>query len=413
MRSACKASCQVVARCTRGMAGSVSTASASDAPWAGHATPAGTAVWAAHSERASRGLFRSHSVHYSGVDSPPGSLTVSSLGIGTYLGGGDAETDELVTSAVIRTVAVHRWNVIDTAANYRWGRAEVAVGAALRALRTLGGAAREQLFVSTKAGYPPEGLLERLLSEGAISPADVAGGAHSMHPAYLQASLNGSLAALGLATVDLLYIHNPAESQLRQIGRSAFMERLRAAFEWCERARAVGSIKAYGLATWTCFRVPPSDPQHLSLQSIVELAEEVGGTDHGFRYIQLPVSVGMPESWEQPWQVLRPAGATRHVTVIQAAAELGIGVFGSGPLMEGELLKGRALAEAAAMAPHLRGIEGTGPRLLQLARSTPGLLATLVGHKTPANVEANGALSKVAPLSEAEFQATVQHLQDL
>lgn len=66
MRSACKASCQVVARCTRGMTGSASTASASDAPWAGHATPAGTAVWAAHSERASRGLFRSHSVHYSG-----------------------------------------------------------------------------------------------------------------------------------------------------------------------------------------------------------------------------------------------------------------------------------------------------------------------------------------------------------
>ncbi len=35
-----------------------------------------------------------------------------------------------------------------------------AVGAALRALRTLGGAAREQLFVSTKAGYPP-GWLHR------------------------------------------------------------------------------------------------------------------------------------------------------------------------------------------------------------------------------------------------------------
>lgn len=32
------------------------------------------------------------------------------------------------------------------------------------------------------------------------------------------------------------------------------LQRLRAAFEWCERARAAGSIKAYGLATWTCFR---------------------------------------------------------------------------------------------------------------------------------------------------------------
>lgn len=46
--------------------------------------------------------------------------------------------------------------------------------------------------------------------------------------------------------------------------------------------------------------------------------------------------------------------------------------------------------------PTCRRTQGTGPRLLHLARSTPGLLASLVGHKSPTNVEANGALSKVA-----------------
>lgn len=406
MRTACKTSCRVAAGCTRILAGSA----AADAPWPGHATAAGTAAWAAESKSATVDLFRMHAVHYSGVDSPPGSLTLSSLGVGTYLGGSDAETDELVTSAVIRTVAGHRWNVIDTAANYRWGRAEVSVGRALRALRALGGATRDQLFVSTKAGYPPDGLLERLLAEGAVSPADVVGGVHSMHSAFLQASLNHSLASLGLAAVDLLYLHNPAESQLAQLGGRAFLERLRAAFEWCERARAAGSIKAYGLATWSCFRVPPTDPGHLSLQSVVALAVQAGGPDHGLRYIQLPVSAGMPESWTEPWQAVHRNGATRHVTLMQAAAELGIGVFGSGPLMEADLLKDEALAEAAAAAPHLRDIEGAGPRLLQLARSTPGLLASLVGHKSPTNVEANGALSKVAPLSEAEFRAVFHAL---
>lgn len=39
-----------------------------------------------------------------------------------------------------------------------------------------------------------------------------------------QASLERSLESLGLATVDLFYIHNPAESQLRQLGRAAFMQ---------------------------------------------------------------------------------------------------------------------------------------------------------------------------------------------
>lgn len=68
-----------------------------------------------------------------------------------------------------------------------------AVGEALRALRAGGAVEREQLFVSTKAGFPRAGLLERVLQGGGITAADVAGGSHCMHPAYLQASLDGSL----------------------------------------------------------------------------------------------------------------------------------------------------------------------------------------------------------------------------
>lgn len=45
-----------------------------------------------------------------------------------------------------------------------------------------------------------------------------------MHPACLEASLGRSLESLGLEAVDLLYIHNAAESQLRAVGRPAFMQ---------------------------------------------------------------------------------------------------------------------------------------------------------------------------------------------
>jgi hypothetical protein len=82
--------------------------------------------------------------------------------------------------------------------------------------------------------------------------------------------------------VDLLYLHNPGEAQLAQIGPEAFMQRLHAAFEFCEQARAAGKIKAYGLATWSSFRVAPGHRNYLALQSIADLAEEVGGQDHGF-----------------------------------------------------------------------------------------------------------------------------------
>jgi hypothetical protein len=101
---------------------------------------------------------------------------------------------------------------------------------------------------------PADGLLERLLAADEVAPADVAGGVHSMAPPFLAASLARSLSELGLASVDLLYLHNPAESQLAALGRDAFMARLRAAFGFCEEARRAGRIRAYGIASWSCFR---------------------------------------------------------------------------------------------------------------------------------------------------------------
>lgn len=68
-------------------------------PWLGHATAAGTASFAARSAAAPQ-HFRRHPVGYSGLDGQPGSLTLSSLGMGTYLGGADEATDARVAAAV-------------------------------------------------------------------------------------------------------------------------------------------------------------------------------------------------------------------------------------------------------------------------------------------------------------------------
>lgn len=41
------------------------------------------------------------------------------------------------------------------------------------------------------------------------------------------------------------------------------------------------------------------------------------------RYIQLPISAGMPEAWLQPWQELRDgSGGVRQATTLEAAAEV-------------------------------------------------------------------------------------------
>ena len=73
-------------------------------------------------------------------------------------------------------------------------------------------------------------------------------------------------------------------------------------------------------------RVPPTD-EHLSLLELVQLAERVGGSNHGFTYIQLPVSAGMPEAWSQTWQMVERSGsggvAAERVTLLQAAQQVG------------------------------------------------------------------------------------------
>ena len=46
----------------------------------------------------------------------------------------------------------------------------------------------------------------------------------------------------------------------------------------------------------------------------------------------------MMEAAQRPWQPVTSGDETRQYTVLQAAAELGVGVFASGPLGESTLL---------------------------------------------------------------------------
>ena len=72
--------------------------------------------------------------------------------------------------------------------------------------------------------------------------------------------------------------------QLNALGQQAFTNLVREAFEWAEGARKRGLIRAYGLATWDCFRKAPRSAGYVSLLSLVQLAQQVGGPDHGLRY---------------------------------------------------------------------------------------------------------------------------------
>lgn len=80
------------------------------------------------------------------------------------------------------------------------------------------------------------------------------------------------------------------------------MDKLAKSFEFMEEKVASGEIGYYGMATWLCFRAKPEEEKiYLNLQKTLELAEAIGGKKHGFRFIQAPINVVMPEALVEPW----------------------------------------------------------------------------------------------------------------
>ena len=101
-----------------------------------------------------------------------------------------------------------------------------------------------------------------------------------------------------------MYIHNAYESQAVTLGsQELFFEKLKSAFEFYEQKRQEGHLQYYGMATWLCFRAKiEEDKIYLSLQKCIELAERIGGKDkHGFKFIQAPMGVAMPEAFAEKW----------------------------------------------------------------------------------------------------------------
>jgi aryl-alcohol dehydrogenase-like predicted oxidoreductase len=295
-------------------------------------------------------------------------FTVSSVGIGSYLGPPDDARDESYTAAM-RAALAGGINFIDTSLNYRQQRSERAIG------RAIAGVPRDSYVVCTKAGY----LVPGAAPLDVLPPAEVAGGQHCLATVFLRDQLARSLANLGVEHVDVFYLHNP-ETQLAHVGEDEFYARCRGAFACCEERAAAGQLTYYGAATWGGFR-----EGKLSLERLAAIAREVAGDGHRFRFIQLPLNLAMPEA------------LTRGV--LADAAALGITVVASASLLQARLAQGLP-AELAAKFP---GLTTDAQRALQFTRSTPGIAVALVGMGQVAHVEENLALRDVSPLSEAEF----------
>lgn len=329
--------------------------------------------------------------------------TAASLGLGTYLGGESPTVDASYAEAA-RTFHALGGKVFDTAANYRKGRSERALGAAFAGLP------RDEFFVSTKAGYLPMGDPEHeesarawferaLLQPGILSAEDVIDGCHAMTPRYLDHQLEISRAALGVSCVDLFHLHNP-EQQRPQLGPARFEETLMRAFEACERFVSEGRIKSYGVATWNGFRVEPHRPDHLSLERLLALAVQVGGPFHHFRWVQLPLNLALPEALLAPTQHFDG----KRMSFLHAAHIAGIHVQTSASIMQARILD-QLKAQWDELSPTFPECNTPAQMALQFTRSCPGVTVALCGMGHVDHVRENAAVMSLPPVAFEALQA--------
>jgi aryl-alcohol dehydrogenase-like predicted oxidoreductase len=330
-------------------------------------------------------------------------LALSSIGIGTYLGNPNDATDEGYKNAVVRA-AQSGVNVIDSAANYRFQRSERSIGAALKILINELGFARDEFLICTKGGYlpfdgaPPSNVRsyveETFIKPGIATFDDIVGGSHCMTPTYLQNQLDQSLENFGLECVDVYYIHNP-ESQLSYVSESEFYFRLKAAFEALEHNRDRGKLRMYGVATWKGFRVESGSSDYHSLGRMEDVARGIAGESHGFRFVQLPYNLAMPEALTLRNETIDG----KSVSLLEAAAHLGITVVASASLLQGRVAQNLP----AAVRTTLGSLATDAQTAIQFVRSTPGITTALVGMSKVAHVDENLQLRGIEPVSQEQF----------
>jgi aryl-alcohol dehydrogenase-like predicted oxidoreductase len=326
-------------------------------------------------------------------------LWFSSIGLGTYLGQPDEQADAAYVEAIAQALR-SGINVLDTAINYRHQRSERNIGTALAILTAKGEVRRDEVIVCTKAGYltfdgnmprDPRGYFrDEYINKGIIDPSEIAGGMHCMAPAYLEDQVERSRKNLQLETIDVFYVHNP-ESQLGELDRDRFRQRISNAFAALERARGARKIRFYGCATWSGFRVASEARDALDLAELVELAKGVAGEGHGFRFVQLPFNLAMPEAFAFKNQ--------QKGSLLETATALGVVVVGSATLYQGQLTHGLPdwVRKSLAVTSDAHGA-------IQFARSAPGLTTVLIGMGNSQHVEANVAVAKQPVASESDWR---------
>lgn len=299
-------------------------------------------------------------------------LAVSTIGLGT---GRFLPTNEPFIireyAEVVRTALTGGINFLDCAINYGPETAERIVGLVLQQLVSEEKIKRSEIVICTKGGYLHQTFsefAENYIDTGLCRPDDVCSEIHCIAPNFLRDQIKQSSENLQIETIDIYLLHNP-EEQLAVLGWKKFIRRLQAAFEVLEEAVFRKQIKTFGISGAEGFR--NNGAGFHPLDKIIRAANEVGGRDHHFKVIELPVNIVKTEAlFEETYEI-----HGLRCSLLEMARIFDIDVIASSSL------NGFRLPPVlpAPLIESCQGLSGVVEPALQFSRSAPGVALALFG----------------------------------
>ncbi|MFT5661134.1 MAG: aryl-alcohol dehydrogenase-like predicted oxidoreductase [Sulfurimonas sp.] len=346
-----------------------------------------------------------------------GDFFISSLGLGTFRKEPYREENYIVNyKDSVKMAVLNGINLIDTAINYRYQVSEEEIGEALEELFEEGKASRDQLIITSKAGFLPlefpfpenpyKWITENVIESGLATKEEIIIDQHCLSPKYLRWSVEKSLKNLKLKTLDILFLHNP-ETQLGYVDYDTLLKRIEKSFKLFEKLVQEGKIKSYGIATWNGFLYEDTHKEYICLGDIVKIAQKVGGKNHNFKYVQSPFNLGKPEAYNFTNQK-GPDG--RYYTLLQAVNGYGLQLMASSSLLQLNLFKGKFSSRIGAEMGTSDFNDVTSA--LQFARSG-GVVSALFGAVDPNHVEENLTLAYLPSASKNNMDAVIGKINAL
>ena len=291
----------------------------------------------------------------------PSKANISKIGLGTHLGSFSDEDSRQYTDAIIFAVK-KGITMIDTAINYRGMRSEKDVGNAVAALISSGVVKREDIFIASKAGLlfgditsgrNPMKCLHEVLEPKGIQLNDFCefeGLYQTLNPDFFEIALQISLQNLGVATIDVHYIHIP-EITCAKLTKTEFYERIAKLFAWYEDKVKEGKIRFYGLALEALAMEPEEEKWYIDIERVNQIAREISNENSHFKYIQIPYNIQYPYAAS----VQNQSYSGEKCSLFEAAHRMGLKVIGSMPLCGGEGFEKTTLEEMISFA--LNGVD--------------------------------------------------------